>query len=143
MPLRHDPTLMELVARDVAILGVTEACRKHGIHRASWYRHAKTSPPGAPRSGEERDLLKAAIRSIALESPSWGCDRIAYYLSFSGHTVSSPTVQKLLLQMGLGRKTDRQLARAGLEQASDRQLAKIGQEQSSDQQVRGSRTSVP
>lgn len=135
MPLRHDPTLMEQVARDVAVLGVTEACRKHGIHRASWYRHAKTGEHQVREQRADRDRLREAVRAVALETPTWGCDRIAYYLSFSGHTVSSPTVQKLLLQMGLGRKAERQLARAGLEQTSDRQLAKAGLEQASDRQL--------
>lgn len=129
MPLRHDPTLMEQVARDVVVLGVTEACRKHGIHRASWYRHAKTSAPPSPRPNEDRELLRNAIRAIALESPSWGCDRISYYLSFSGHTASSPTVQKLLIEMGLGRRRDRQLAKAGLEPGPDLRDTRPGLEQ--------------
>lgn len=137
MPLRHDPTLMEQVARDVAILGVTQACRKHGIHRASWYRHAKAGEHQVQEPPADRDRLREAVRAVALETPAWGCDRIAYYLSFSGHTVSSPTVQKLLLQMGLGRKADRQLAKAGLEPASDRLFTRPGLEQSSDHQVRG------
>ncbi len=120
MPLRHDPEVMENVARDVVILGVTEACRKHGIHRASWYRHAKSSPISVPDRSGDRGILKDAVRTVALEFPSWGCDRISYYLSFSGHTTSSPTVQKILLEMGLGRKSDRQAARDSLEQSSDR-----------------------
>lgn len=111
MPLRHDPALMEQVAREVVLLGVTEACRKHGIHRASWYRYAKTSPPSVPKVREDRDRLRESVRAIALETPAWGCDRIAYYLSFSGVQASSPTVQKLLIEMGLGRRSAREDAR--------------------------------
>lgn len=122
MPLRHDPLLMEQVAKDVVLLGVTQACRKHGIHRASWYRHAKSAPLASSRQGEDRGLLKEAVRTVALESPTWGCDRIAYYLSFSGHVASSPTVQKLLLEMGLGRKSQRLAARDASEQSSDLQV---------------------
>lgn len=110
MPLRHDPALMEQVARDVEVLGVTEACRKHGIHRATWYRHTKGGTRGGPAERIDRDRLREAVRAVALESPAWGCDRIAYYLSFSGHLASSPTVQKLLLEMGLGRRSDRETA---------------------------------
>lgn len=136
MPLRHDPALMEQVARDVVVLGVTEACRKHGIHRASWYRHAKSGGHQVRELQIDRKVLREAVRAVALETPAWGCDRIAYYLSFSGHQASSPTVQKLLLEMGLGRKADRLLARADLEQGSDRLLARAGQEQTSDPRVR-------
>lgn len=120
MPRRHKSALMELVAKDVVRLGVSEACRKHGIHRATWYRHAKDSPLAPPKVREDREGLKEAIRAVALESPTWGCDRISYYLSFSGHSASSPTVQKILLEMGLGRKSDRQAAKDSLEQSSDR-----------------------
>lgn len=119
MPLRHDSALMEQVARDIEILGVTEACRRHGIHRSSWYRHAKSSPSPLPGPVEDREHLKREIRAVAMESPAWGCDRIAYYLSFSGHRTSSPTVQKLLVEMGLGRRSQREAARRALEQSSD------------------------
>lgn len=118
MPLRHDPNLMELVAKDVVILGVTEACRRHGIHRASWYRYAKNSSASAPKPPEERERLREAVRNVALESPSWGCDRISYFLSFSGFQASSPTVQKILMEMGLGRKSDREAARGLFGQSS-------------------------
>lgn len=104
--MRHDHPNRANLARDVAHLGVTEACRRHGIHRSTWYRW-ETLPPTPPQ-GTNREDLVAAIERVALEQPAWGCDRIAYFLSFEQLKVSSPTVQKILIERGLGRKEQRQ-----------------------------------
>lgn len=97
---------LDALARDVARHGVQEACRLHGIHRSTWYRRSrKEREPGTRETA--RLSLTEEIRSLALEQPAWGCDRIAFYLSFSGVRTSSPTVQKILIGLGLGRKEDR------------------------------------
>jgi hypothetical protein len=103
--MRHNQPDRATIARDVAHLGVTEACRRHGIHRSTWYRWE--AHPIAPTSGPGRTDMAQAIERIALEHPTWGCDRIAYFLSFDHIKVSSPTVQKILIEGGLGRKEQR------------------------------------
>lgn len=112
MPLRQavDDDSHERLAHDVAHLGVQEACRRHGIHRSTWYRRAKRDAAPSRDATPARQKLTDEVRKIALEQPSWGCDRIAYYLSFSGILASSPTIQKLLIGMGLGRRSDRERA---------------------------------
>ena len=56
----------------------------------------------------ERQILK-----LSREFPEWGCDRIAYCLKLTSLSVSSPTVQKILILHGLGRKTERMKRAAG------------------------------
>jgi hypothetical protein len=98
------------LAHDVAHLGVQEACRRHGIHRSTWYRRAKREATPVPDPSQDRQRLTEELRRLALEQPSWGCDRLAYYLSFSGIRASSPTIQKILIALGLGRRADRERA---------------------------------
>lgn len=57
-------------------------------------------------------MIRNRILSIAREHPTWGCDRIAFYLSFEGVAISSPTVQKHLLALGLGKRRQRLAASA-------------------------------
>lgn len=104
--MRHEGLDRDMIAHDVARLGVTEACRLHGIHRSTWYRWE--GQPPSPASSVTRKELCEAIERLALEQPAWGCDRIAYFLSFDGRMVSSPTVQKILIERGLGRKAQRE-----------------------------------
>lgn len=59
-----------------------------------------------------------SILQITLERPSWGCDRIAYYLALSGIKASSPTVQKILITHQLGKRVQRE-ARSAAHAAHD------------------------
>ncbi len=103
--MRHNGHDRDSIAHDVAHLGVTEACRSHGIHRSTWYRW-EAAPSGVPPPST-RTSVHEAIARLACEYPTWGCDRIAYFLSFDHMKVSSPTVQKILIELGLGRKEQR------------------------------------
>lgn len=106
MPSRHPDQKLALVARDALEVGIAEACRKHGIHRSTWYRH-QVQKPESDSPPSSSSALTEAIAKLALEHPEWGCDRIAYFLSFSDLKTSSPTVQKILIGLGLGRRSDR------------------------------------
>jgi transposase len=48
------------------------------------------------------------IKAISLQNPDWGCDRIAETLVDFGVKVSSPTVQKILIELELGKEHERQ-----------------------------------
>lgn len=111
--------LLELAAQ---IGNISEACRRLGLDRSVYYRllkradaeHRKTQKPqtGEPaRSrGPASKALKAVLLRLCLEFPEWGCDRLAHYLTLTGNRISSPTVQKILIENGLGRAAQRMAA---------------------------------
>jgi transposase len=98
---------------------VSEACRKTGIDRTSFYEwrrryaakgieglkdlqpshkdHPHTTPPKAVKK----------IIDVAFQYPDWGCIRISEQLKKSGISVSSPTVQKILIKNNLSSVSDR------------------------------------
>ena len=64
---------------------------------------AKSHPQATPPETVEKVL------SLALENPSWGCNRLSDYLSLEGISLSSVTVQSLLQKNGLGSRYERLL----------------------------------
>ncbi|MEN9308110.1 MAG: hypothetical protein RL173_2042 [Fibrobacterota bacterium] len=106
--MRHHNTQdWNRIAEDVEQLGAAKACTLHGIHRSTWYRRLRRPSEGA-KAKEESSSLTRSILELVSERPAWGCDRIAYYLTVSGNPVSSPTVQKILIAHGLGRREQRE-----------------------------------
>lgn len=112
--MRHDDQRWTRLHADVARMGVSGACKLHGVHRSTWYRRTDGGNPAASGKLRNPDLVEAILR-ITLERPSWGCDRIAYYLSLSGFATSSPTVQKILIDHGIGRRGDREARAAAID----------------------------
>jgi hypothetical protein len=105
------PSLLELAAE---LKNVSAACRRLGLDRSVYYRIKKMAESGgfaAHRTGRARkagsEELERSVLRLCLEYPDWGCDRLGYYLTLTGHPVSSPTVQKILIRNGLGRKEQR------------------------------------
>lgn len=100
---------------------VSEACRRYGIPRSSYYQYRKrfresglaglrdrpsahkTHPMTTPKAVEQQ------LIDLSLTHPSWGCVRLAAHLGEAGVTISSPTVQKLLTRHGLATAQDRWL----------------------------------
>ncbi len=66
------------------------------IHKS----HPQTTPPEVVEK----------IKALALEHPSWGCNRLEALLRLEGIGVSSVTIQKILNDAGLGTRHDRWLA---------------------------------
>ncbi len=91
---------------DVQKWGVREACRIHGIHHATWYRWAAQADAPAPLESTNEELRQTVLALIR-ECPHWGCDRIAFYLQRGNLRVSSPTVQRILVREGLGKRDAR------------------------------------
>jgi Transposase and inactivated derivatives len=101
---------------------VAEACRQRGMDRTSFYEwkrrfqthgfaglkdlppihksHPQTTPPEVVEK----------IKELALEHPSFGCNRFEAMLALEGIRVSSITIQKILNDSGLGTRHDRWLA---------------------------------
>lgn len=101
---------------------VTEACRRRGMDRTSFYEWkrrfqthgleglkdlppiAKSHPQAVSAEVEER------IIALALAHPSYGCNKIEKLLSLEGPYVSNVTIQKILIDHGMGSRYDRWMA---------------------------------
>jgi len=102
-----------------ALGNITEACRRSGMDRTSFYEwkrrfqthgleglrdlppihrtHPQTTPP---------EVVKEVLKYSA-KHPSRGCTYISDQLKLHGITVSSPTVQNILIKNGLASRYDR------------------------------------
>ncbi len=98
---------------------VSEACRRAGVSRSTYYAwkgKVERDPDTRMEDGREpirkhpqaiSKELESEIIGLAKENPEWGCDRIAYFLKLNRKRVSSPTVQKILIRNGIGKKSQR------------------------------------
>lgn len=116
---------------------VSEACRQAGMDRTSFYAWKKRFdeygleglkdlppiPHSHPDTKDPETVQK--ILAIALEYPAWGCTKMSDHLKLQGVSVSSPTVQKILIRNNLATKHDRFMAleekyiREGIKLSSD------------------------
>ena len=116
------------------ILGnVTTACKQRGVSRTQFYEYKrrfqthgiaglkdlppihKSHPFTTPPETVERLL------AVSLSHPTWGCDRLSDHLKLEGISISSPTVQSILIKNNLGSRYERlmkleeQVAQEGIE----------------------------
>ncbi len=100
---------------------VSEACRQRGVSRTQFYEYKrrfqthgleglkdlppihKSHPFTTPPEVEEK------ILELSLEHPSWGCVRLSDWLKLEGISISSPTVQRILIKHEMGSRYDRWL----------------------------------
>jgi len=101
---------------------ISEACRRRGMDRTSFYEwkrrfqtHGleglKDLPPihkSHPQAVKPE--VEARIIELALAHPSYGCNKLEKLLSLEGPYVSNVTIQKILIEHGLGSRYDRWLA---------------------------------
>ena len=112
-------TVLELAER---LGNVSEACRRGGIDRTSFYDwkrrfqlHGldglKDLPP-VPKSHPMTTPPEVADRllALALEHPAYGCNRLEALLALEGKRVSAITIQKILNAKDLGTREQRWLA---------------------------------
>jgi transposase InsO family protein len=102
------------------ILGnVTTACKQRGVSRTQFYEYKrrfqthgieglkdlppihKTHPFTTPPEVVEHLL------EVSLSHPTWGCDRLSDYLKLEGTSISSPTIQSILIKNNLGSRYER------------------------------------
>jgi transposase-like protein len=128
-------TVLELAER---LGNVTEACRRGGIDRTSFYDWKrrfqlqgldglKDLPPVAkshPMTTAPEVVTR--IEQLALTHPAHGCNRIEALLALEGRRVPAITVQKILNDKGLGTRHERWLA---LERANADQAIELSAEQ--------------
>jgi hypothetical protein len=115
---RHRLSVLEL---GQALGNISEACRRRGMTRTQFddYKrrfelqgleglkdlppihktHPQTTPPE----------LAEQIVTLSLAHPAWGCVRLAAHLKLQGVTVSSPTIQSILIKHGIGTRFERLL----------------------------------
>lgn len=100
---------------------VSEACRRGGMDRTSFYAWQKrfkdqgleglkdlppvhlTHPQTTPPEVEEKILERS------LQHPGWGCVKLSDYLRMEQVRVSSPTIQKILTKHQMASKYERML----------------------------------
>lgn len=104
-----------------ALGNVSAACKNAGMDRTSFYEWKRrfqthgidglkdsppvhlTHPQTTPPEVEEK------VIAVSLEHPSWGCVRLSALLKLQGISISSPTVQKILIRHNLGSQHHRWL----------------------------------
>jgi hypothetical protein len=110
----------EIVSLAVQFGNIAQACRSLGVDRSVYYRalqKVRKNETVKSRSPLAKSLtLENKAIALCLEFPAWGCDRLAWYLTLKGDSVSSPTVQKILIRHGLGRTEQRRALAARLEE---------------------------
>lgn len=125
------------------VLGnVSEACRRLGIDRGSFYNWQRRFEAGGIEAlrpawhreegpeGTKAGAVAPQLRETALAHPGWGCARLAEALAQEGIHLSPPTVQHALRSLGLPHREDRVLllvqeAREGGQALSDEQIAVV------------------
>jgi hypothetical protein len=131
---RHRLSVLELAE---ALQSVSAACRQRGMTRTQFYDYKrrfelqgleglkdlppihKSHPQTTPPETVER------ILALSLAHPAWGCCRLEAHLKLDGVSVSSPTIQSILIKHELGTRFQRllkleaQAAEEGFELAPD------------------------
>jgi transposase InsO family protein len=104
-----------------ALGNVSEACRRRGICRSQFYEYKrrfqthglaglKDLPPihkTHPMTTPPETVAK--VLDLSTKNPMWGCVRLANQLRLMGVSVSSPTIQNILIKHGLASRYDRLL----------------------------------
>jgi transposase InsO family protein len=104
-----------------ALGNVSETCRRRGICRSQFYEYKrrfqthgleglkdlppihKTHPMTTPPETVQKVL------DLSTKNPMWGCVRLSNQLRLMGVSVSSPTIQNLLIKKGMASRYDRLL----------------------------------
>ncbi len=121
-----------------ALGNVSEACRRRGISRTQFYEYKrrfqthgiaglkdlppihKTHPQTTPPEVVEQ------ILSLSLSNPMWGCVRLSNQLRLVGISVSSPTIQNILIKHEMGSRYQRLLK---LEESAVKEKSELTPEQ--------------
>lgn len=116
--VRHRMSALELAE---ALGNVSEACRRRGISRSQFYEYKRRFqthglqglrdlPPvhkSHPMTTPPEDVEK--ILALSLTNPMWGCTRLSDQLKLQDVSVSSPTIQNILIKHGMASRYERLL----------------------------------
>lgn len=122
-----------------ALGNAAEACRRMKMDRTSFYEYKrrfqthgleglKDLPPihhSHPATTPPETVTQ--ILDLSLKNPAWGCCRLSAQLKLRGVSVSSPTIQKILIKNGLASKYERllRLEEKALDQAVELTPAQV------------------
>jgi hypothetical protein len=109
-------SVLELAER---LGNVSQACRERGMTRTQFYKYKrryeqygleglKNLPPihkSHPHSTPP-ELMKEVL-DLSLKHPGWGCVKLSQFLKSRGKSISSPTIQNILIKNGLGTRAKR------------------------------------
>lgn len=121
-----------------ALGNVSEACRQRGMSRTQFYEykrrlqtHGLEGLKGLPPIPQAHPFttppeVVERILALSLEHPAWGCTRLSDMLQLEGVSVSSPTVQNILIKHGMGSPYERLLKR---EEQAAQQAIELSAEQ--------------
>ncbi len=115
---RHRLSVLELAE---ALQNVSAACRQRGMTRTQFYDYKrrfevqgleglKDLPPihkSHPQTTP--DAVVERILALSLAHPAWGCCRLEAHLKLDGVSVSSPTIQSILIKHAMGTRFQRLL----------------------------------
>ena len=116
--VRQRLSVLELAG---ALGNVSEACRRRGMNRSQFYEYKrrfqthgieglKDLPPihkSHPMTTPPEVVEK--VLALSAGHPMWGCVRLSHQLKLQGVSVSSPTIQNLLIKHGLASRYERLL----------------------------------
>jgi len=100
---------------------VSEACRQRGMSRSQFYEYKKRFQeegmvglkdlPPIPKDHPFTTSPEVVeqILAASMEHPTWGCVKLSDWLKLQGVSVSSPTIQSILIKQGMGQKYQRLL----------------------------------
>jgi transposase InsO family protein len=115
---RHRLSVLELAQ---ALGNVSVACRQRGMTRTQFYDYKRRFElqgleglrdlPPIHKSHPQTTSPEVVERIVALSlaHPAWGCVRLSEHLKLEGVSVSSPTIQSILIKHGMASKFDRLL----------------------------------
>ncbi|GIV81334.1 MAG: IS481 family transposase [Anaerolineae bacterium] len=121
-----------------ALGNVSEACRQRGMSRTQFYEYKRRFQTHGLEGLKDLPPIPQAhpfttppevverILALSLEHPAWGCTRLSDMLKLEGVSVSSPTVQNILIKHGMGSKYERLLK---LEEQAAQQVIELSAEQ--------------
>jgi len=100
---------------------VSEVCRRRGMTRTMFYEwkrrfqtHGLASLKDLPPIHKTHPMATSPevvekVLALCQEQPGWGCKKLSDMLRLQGVSVSSPTIQNILIKHGLGSKYERLL----------------------------------
>lgn len=116
---KHDVDFkLGVLRKSRRLMNVSLAASESGVSRNSIYRwhkqfieHGKkgleAKKQSKPRHSQRVAEAVEPVLTLASAHPDWGCGRIVQELSSSGIEISSPSVQKMLIEYGLANQADR------------------------------------
>lgn len=115
---RHRLSVLQLAE---TLGSVTKACQQRGMTRTQFYEYKRRFQthglaglrdlPPIPKSHPfttPPDVVEKIV-ALSLANPTWGCVRLSDRLKLEGVSVSSPTIQSILIKQGLASRYDRLL----------------------------------